>query len=146
MSNSRALLIACLAVSLVACGGGSGSGGHRNRPPVARLSVSPTTGAAPLAITASGNGSTDSDGTIVQYDWDFGDGTAASGPTAQHAYATVGEFTVKLTVTDDQGAKGAASATVTATGSLAVYNGSLFDAAAYQDEPISGTLDSTPLQ
>ena len=52
MSNSRALLIACLAVSLVACGGG-GSGGHRNKPPVARLSVSPTTGAAPLAAEAA---------------------------------------------------------------------------------------------
>lgn len=145
MSNSRALLIACLAVSLVACGGG-GSGGHRNKPPVARLSVSPTTGAAPLAVTASGNGSTDSDGTIVQYDWDFGDGSAASGPSAQHTYATVGEFIVKLTVTDDRGATGTATATVTATGTLAVYNGSLFDAAAYQDEPSSGTLDSTPLQ
>ena len=85
MSNSRALLFTCLAVLLVACGGGgSDSGGHGNKPPVARFSVSPTTGAVPLAITASGAGSTDADGTIVQYNWDFGDGTATSGPGVQH--------------------------------------------------------------
>lgn len=146
MSNSRALLLAWLAASLVACGGGSGDGGQHDKPPIARIGVTPKSGAAPLSIAASSTGSTDPDGTIVQYDWDFGDGSTANGPSAQHVYATVGEFVVKLTVTDDQGLTGAATTSVTATGALAVYNGSLFDAATYQDEPSSGTLDSTPLQ
>jgi PKD repeat protein len=41
--------------------------------------------------------------TIRSYDWDFGDGTTASGPTVQHAYAAAGTYTVLLTVTDDAG-------------------------------------------
>jgi len=49
--------------------------------------------------------STDDDGTIVSYDWSFGDtGTfSSSSPTATHSYTIDGDFTVILTVTDDQG-------------------------------------------
>ncbi len=38
-----------------------------------------------------------------QYDWDFGDGNTAQGPTANHAYATIGFFEVTLTVTTPSG-------------------------------------------
>ncbi len=145
MSNRHAALLIVMAASLAACGGGGGSGG-KNKPPVASLTVSPTTGAAPLSIVASGEASTDPDGTIAKYAWKFGDGSQASGARTQHTYATVGEFQVELTVTDNQGASSSATTSVVATGTSAVFNASTFDGAAYQDEPPSGTLDTTALQ
>lgn len=145
MSNRRAALLIVLAASLAACGGGGGSGG-KNKPPVASLTVSPRTGAAPLSIVASGEASTDPDGTIATYAWKFGDGSQASGARVQHTYATAGEFQVELTVTDNQGASSIATTSVVATGTAAVFDASTFDGAAYQDEPPSGTLDTTALQ
>jgi PKD repeat protein len=147
MSSSRIAVLLLLAASLAACGGnGDGNAGDRNQPPVARLTLSPTSGTAPLTIAGSSAGSSDADGTITGYAWDFGDGSGATGAQVEHTYSTVGEFVVTLTVTDDEGATGAASASAVATGSSAVYNGSLFDAATYLDAPSSGTLDATPLQ
>jgi len=45
----------------------------------------------------------DSNGTIVDYDWDFGDNSFASGITSTHAYEQNGTYTVKLTITDNNG-------------------------------------------
>jgi hypothetical protein len=45
----------------------------------------------------------DPDGTIQSYDWDFGDGSTASGPIVVHTYEQPGEYTVILTVTDNAG-------------------------------------------
>lgn len=49
--------------------------------------------------------STDPDGTIARYDWDFGDGVALSngGPSPTHTYAAAGTYTVRLTATDNIG-------------------------------------------
>jgi PKD repeat protein len=145
MSNSRAPIVLLLVATLAACGGGGGSAGKHNKPPVAVLTVAPATGAVPLTVVCSGERSSDVDGTISDYAWDFGDGSQATGPRVEHTYATVGEFRVTLKVTDDKGATGTASSGAVATGLQAVYNGSLFDAATYLDEPSSGTLDETPL-
>jgi PKD repeat protein len=50
------------------------------------------------------NTSTDDDGTIDSYEWDFGDGTATSAaPEPSHTYASAGSFTVTLKVTDNGG-------------------------------------------
>ena len=117
-----------------------------DRSPTARITVTPSSGAAPLTVTVSGAASTAVDGTIATYSWNFGDDTSASGVSAEHTYATVGEFTVRLTVTDDKGRTGSSTASVVATGEFAVYNGSVYDGAAYQDEPGSGTYDTTTLQ
>ena len=59
-----------------------------------------------LTCAFDGSGSSDADGVIVNYAWNFGDGTSASGVTASHTYPWVGTFTVRLTVTDNIGGTG----------------------------------------
>jgi PKD repeat protein len=71
--------------------------------PEARFSPAPEGGTAPLAVVVDGSGSTDPDGSVVAWSWDFGDGAIASGPTAAHSYASPGSFMVTLTVTDNDG-------------------------------------------
>lgn len=83
-----------------------------DQPPVASLSVSPTSGAAPLAVTASGTASSDPDGSITLSQIDFGDGTVVSGLTATHTYQTAGNYTITLTVTDNGGVFASTSAKV----------------------------------
>jgi len=55
---------------------------------------------APLYVGFDGSASTDSDGEIVSWDWDFGDGASASGELVNHTYNAPGTYTVTLTVTD----------------------------------------------
>ena len=57
--------------------------------------------------------STDSDGSVVSWAWDFGDGNSSSFQNTSHTYATAGTYTVSLTVTDDMGATGSTSSSVT---------------------------------
>ncbi len=48
--------------------------------------------------------SEDDDGTVVSWQWTFGDGATSSEPNPVHSYAEKGRFDVSLTVTDDDGA------------------------------------------
>ena len=66
-----------------------------------------------MAFDASA--SIDSDGTIVSYDWDFGDGGTATGVARQTTRFAVGTYTVTLTVTDDDGETDTATQVVGAT-------------------------------
>lgn len=86
-----------------------------NSPPTAVASITPTSGDAPLAVSASASGSFDSDGTIVSYQWAWGDGNASSGVTANHTYDTAGTYTAILTVTDNDGATGTDQVAITVT-------------------------------
>jgi PKD repeat protein/uncharacterized protein YjiK len=63
----------------------------------------PYAGTIGVPVQFDGSGSSDVDGTILSYDWDFGDGTSGSGATPVHAYAVAGTYTVVLTVTDNNG-------------------------------------------
>jgi len=63
-------------------------------------------GAETVAFGAGG--SSDADGSIVSYAWDFGDGATASGAETEHAFARSGSYDVRLTVTDDDGATASA--------------------------------------
>ncbi len=73
-----------------------------NQAPTAQF----TTSCAGLACSFDAAGSTDPDGTVTTYAWNFGDGTTATGATATHTYASDGTRPVTLTVTDDKGATG----------------------------------------
>jgi len=87
-----------------------------NQAPKAALSVSPSSGTAPVTVTASTAGSSDPDGSIASSTIDFGDGsTAVSGTSANHTYSVAGTYTVTGTVTDNTGASSKAIATVTVT-------------------------------
>lgn len=66
-------------------------------------------------VYLDGSKSSDPDGTIQTWSWSFGDGATASGKQVQHKYTTVGQYTVKLTVTDNSGASASDTCTVTVT-------------------------------
>ena len=110
-----------------------------NNPPVASLTVTPTSGTAPLTVTVSGSNSSDPDGSIASYAWDFGNGSSASGASSSTVYASSGTYTVTLTVTDDDGATGTASATVT-VGSAPVNDP---PSASFNVSPSSGVAPHT---
>ena len=88
-----------------------------NMPPVADAGL-PYTGTVDVAVSFDGSGSTDSDGTIASYAWDFGDGATATGVAPTHTYTSSDLFTVTLTVTDD----GATIDTDSTTATIAVGN------------------------
>ena len=81
-----------------------------NQPPVADAN-GPYTGEVGNAVVFDGSGSSDPDGNIVSYSWDFGDGASGTGVNPSHTYAADGNFTVALTVTDNEGASNSTSTT-----------------------------------
>jgi len=77
-----------------------------NRVPEARFIADPSTGSIARAVSFDASNSTDSDGNIITYHFAFGDGASANGKKVTHKYATVGTYTVVLTVTDNDQATG----------------------------------------
>jgi PKD repeat protein len=75
-----------------------------NQPPTAAF----TSTCTDLTCSFDGSSSSDSDGTVVSYAWDFGDGSTGTGVTPSHNYTSPGTYTAKLIVKDDQGATSAA--------------------------------------
>jgi PKD repeat protein len=69
-----------------------------NQPPTASFTAAPSGG---LSASFNASASDDPDGTIVSWDWDFGDGSTGSGETTSHPYAAAGTYQVTLTVTDN---------------------------------------------
>ncbi|MCB9647003.1 MAG: PKD domain-containing protein [Deltaproteobacteria bacterium] len=90
-----------------------------NLPPIAEAGP-PKFGDPGEIISFTAAGSSDSDGTIVTYAWDFGDGTSASGQSVSHQYGAGGTYTVTLTITDDDGAVATDTTTVNISGNDAV--------------------------
>jgi PKD repeat protein len=73
--------------------------------PVADLSAGELyQGFVNTTITFDGSKSSDPDGTITKWLWDFGDSTNSTGKTVRHTYSKTGTYTVTLTVTDNEGA------------------------------------------
>lgn len=75
-----------------------------NAPPACSFIVEPAVG--PYKVNSSilfQTTSVDSDGTIVRYEWDFGDGTKSDEPDEEHQYKKSGKYRVAHVVTDDDG-------------------------------------------
>jgi hypothetical protein len=76
-------------------------GGNRN--PIVNASVNPTSGYAPLAVTMTASGSTDPDGDVLSYLWDFGNGVTSTNANTSYTYTTLGTYNVTVTVSDGRG-------------------------------------------
>jgi len=76
-----------------------------SQPPVADAG-GPYQGTMGAPVQFDGRSSSAPAGSIVAYQWDFGDGQLGSGPAPKHRYACPGTFTVGLVVTDNLGATG----------------------------------------
>lgn len=72
-------------------------------PPTAIISSSAASGEAPLSVTFDGTGSSAKNSIITSYNWDFGDGTKGTGPTASHTFTIAGTYNTQLLVTDSNG-------------------------------------------
>ncbi|WP_285706002.1 LamG-like jellyroll fold domain-containing protein [Microtetraspora sp. NBRC 16547] len=86
--------------------------GSGNGPPNQEPTASFTATCTDLECSFDAGASSDPDGSITGYAWDFGDGTTGTGTTATHAYPAAGDYTVKLTVTDNASATGTHSEVV----------------------------------
>ncbi len=104
-----------------------------NEPPICDAN-GPYTGTVGQPVTFDGSGSSDPDGTIDSYVWDFGDGSTDTGVNPSHTYLASGSFTVTLTVTDNEG--GTSTCTTTAEIGPAENQPPVCDA----NGPYSGTV------
>ncbi len=77
----------------------------RGTPPVASFTVSPEEGSFQTPFRFDGTSSSDRDGSIVSYQWNFGDGTTGSGAIVMHTFPRAATFQIQLTVTDNGGAR-----------------------------------------
>ena len=74
-----------------------------NNPPIAEVN-GPYSGEVGSSVSFSSAGSSDSDGSIVSYSWNFGDGSISSSENPTHTFQNTGTFTIILEITDDDGA------------------------------------------
>lgn len=85
--------------------------GTPNALPTVAATATPTSGNAPLIVVFRAT-ATDSDGQVVSYSWNFGDGSTGTGPTVEHIYLVPGTYAAVLTVTDNSGGQNYASQTI----------------------------------
>jgi PKD domain len=108
------------------------SEGSVNQPPVAVLTADTLSGTAPLTVNFSSAGSSDPDGNIVSYQWDFGDQTSSNQANPTHIFNTAGSYNVVLTVFDDGGLSAQDSDVVVVTD----------DSVLFYDDFASGNISS----
>jgi len=97
--------------------------GIPNQPPTASFTFSPKNPLVNEEITFDASASTDPDGSIVSYEWDFGDGNImnTTEEKIKHSYSEAGNYNVTLTVKDDKGATNSTAKVIT------VYSRAIFD-------------------
>ena len=114
-----------------------------NLVPVAIISATPLTGEIPLTVALSASGSSDSDGTIQSYLWTFPDGTTESGVSLEREFTAADAYTIKLTVTDNDGAMGEAQVVITATAPLISPTASFSFTPESGDAPLTVSFDGS---
>lgn len=100
-------------------------------PPTAVMSVTPASGFTPLTVSFDASASSDQDGSVVSYLWDFGDGSSSTAINGSKTFDISGNYTVTLTVTDNDGLTNSKTTTVVAENNAPV---AVIDAT-----PLSGT-------
>jgi len=144
LPRSFVILVLSAALGLSACGGGGGGGGSSNRAPSASFTATPSSGQVPLTVAFDASASSDSDGSIASYSWNFGDNTPpGSGVTVHHLYQAAGTFTATLTVTDNRAATASTTRVVTVTvgpppGGVTVSGRVLFERVPFLPYPQDG--------
>ncbi|MES2684379.1 MAG: PKD domain-containing protein [Pseudomonadota bacterium] len=137
--NLRPLTFVLLTLALAACGSGGGAGMSpiltqptpppgetpppttppvtppaANQPPVVQIAAGGTVQAG-KALAFDGSGSRDPEGSALLLRWDFADGMSGGKARIAHVFAAAGQYTVRLTATDAQGAAASATQLVTVT-------------------------------
>jgi PKD repeat protein len=101
---------------VTACGKDSPAGGNTGPAPEQNVAPNADFSRACLYMQCGfTDASADSDGSITAWTWNFGDGETSSDRNPVHVYAQPGDYTVKLTVTDDSAATGSRSRDATAS-------------------------------
>ena len=91
----------------------AGSNPIPSRAPTAKFTATPMLGVTPLLVNFNAEASSDPDGSIVTYTWDFGNGFGAtSARPLSHTFTKAGSFIVTLTVTDNNGNTNSTSLTI----------------------------------
>jgi glucose/arabinose dehydrogenase len=86
-----------------------------NRTPSAAATASPRSGPVPLAVNFDARASSDPDGDVLAFDWEFGDGAPhGTASVVSHTYSAAGRFVATVRVTDPDGAASTASVTIDA--------------------------------
>ncbi|MDH7444458.1 cellulase family glycosylhydrolase [Aquimarina sp. 2201CG14-23] len=75
-------------------------GGTGNLPPIASFTANVTTGDAPLTVEFDASNSSDPNGDTLTFDWDFDDGSVATGIGVSHLFTVPGTYQVSVTVND----------------------------------------------
>ncbi len=104
-----------LVLAAAACGKDAKDGGTTGPAPEANVAPAADFSRSCLYMQCDfTDGSSDSDGSVIAWRWDFGDGQTSSDRSPVHSYALAGDYTVKLTVTDDSSAIASRSHSATA--------------------------------
>jgi PKD repeat protein len=96
LGRTLSLIVVAVAIGVL-------SGCLFQTPPRAEFTATPESAYPPIEVTFDASASSSSNGLIVNYAWDFGDGEIGSGITAKHTYAVKGIYGVVLEVSDSAG-------------------------------------------
>lgn len=96
-----------------------------NSLPQIQFDVSSDQGTAPLEVELDASASTDADGRIIRYLWDFGDGRVGDGVSVRHNYVSPGTYTLTLTLIDDRGGQNNESVNITVQAPASGYTGNV---------------------
>jgi PKD repeat protein len=114
-------LVILISVGLLSACSSATTSVAENKPPIASFSINATSGVAPFFASVDAQNSSDSDGQISSYVWNWGD-SSSNGVNIgdSHTYNNAGTYKITLTVTDNAGASKSSFKNVVVTASIVV--------------------------